>query len=57
MAHQDAKPDIVAFRALRFLHRAVAQFDRKRHRPHGHGIGLIGAGAFGGGDQPFGKIQ
>jgi hypothetical protein len=57
MADKNAKPNIVAFRALRFLDRAIAQFDGKRHRAYRHGIGLIGAGALGGGDQPFGKIQ
>ena len=57
LADQDAKPDIVAFRTLRFVDRAIAQFDGKGHRPHRHGISLVGAGAFGGGDQLLGKIQ
>ena len=57
MAKEDAKPDVVAFRPLRFLDRAIAQIDPERNRAQRHGIGLIGAGALGGRNQPFGKIQ
>ena len=56
VADDDAQADIVAFGALRFLDRAVAHVDRQRHRAHGDGVGLIGAGAARGGNEPFGKI-
>jgi len=55
-ADEDAKPKIVAFGALRFLHGAVAHLDRQRHAAHGDGVGLVGAGALGGGDETFGDV-
>ena len=55
-ADEDAQADVVAFGALRFLDGAVAHFDRERDRAQGHGIGLIGAGALGGGDETMGEI-
>ena len=48
------RPEIVAFGALQFLDRAVAHLDRQRHAAHGEGVGLVGAGALGRGDGPFG---
>jgi hypothetical protein len=56
LPHQNAQPHVVAFGALRFLHRAVAHFDRKRHAAHGNGVGRIGAGAPRGSNEAFGKI-
>ena len=41
----------------RFLDRAVAHFDRQRHRAHRDRIGRIGAGAPRGRDQAFGKVE
>ena len=55
-ADQHAQAQIVAFGALRFLDRAVAHLDRQRHAAHGDRVGRIGAGALGGGDEPFGDI-
>ena len=55
-ADQHPQADVVAFGALRFLDRAVAHLDRERDRAHRDRIGGIGAGAAGGGHQPFGKI-
>ena len=49
VADDDAQAEIVAFGALRFLHRAVAHLDRQRDRADGERVGLIGAGAAGGG--------
>jgi hypothetical protein len=57
MTDENAKADIIAFRALRFFDRAIAQFYRKRHRAHGNRIGLVGASAPRGCDKPFGKIH
>ena len=55
-ADEDAQADVVAFGALRFLDRAVAHLDRQRHAAHGDRVGLVGAGALGGGDETFGEI-
>ena len=55
-ADEDAQPEIVAFGALRFLDGAVAHLDRQRHAAHGDRVGLVGAGALGGGDDPFGDV-
>ena len=56
VADEHAQADIVAFGALRFLHRAVAHIDRQRDRAHGDGIGRVGAGAARGGDEAVGEI-
>ncbi len=56
LADQHAQAEIVAFRALRFLDRALAQFERERQRAHRHGVGGIGAGRARGLDQPFGVV-
>jgi len=55
-ADENAQTDIVALGALRFLDRAVAHLDRKRHRTHGDCIGLTGAGAVRGGNETAGEI-
>ena len=57
MTDENAKADIIAFRTLRFFDRAIAQLYRKRHRAHGNRVGLVGASAPRGCDQPFGKIH
>ena len=56
MADEDAQAHVVAFGALRFLDRAVAHIDGQRDRAHGDGVGLVGAGAARGGNEPFSKI-
>ena len=53
---QHAQADIVAFRALGFLDRSFAHFDRLRHAAGGDGVGGVSAGAARGFDQPFGQF-
>ena len=50
------KPTSSPSDALRFLDGAVAHLDRERDAAHGDGVGRVGAGAPGGGDQAFGEI-
>ena len=50
---QHAQADIVAFGALGFLDAAVAHFDALGDAAHRDRVGRIGAGAFGGLDQPL----
>ena len=53
---EDAQADIVAFGALGFLQRAVADFDADRDRAHGDRVGGVGAGLARGLHQSFGQI-
>jgi hypothetical protein len=51
-----AQSYVIAFGALRFLDRALAHLDRKRHPAHGERVGGIRAGPARSRDQPFGEI-
>ena len=57
VADEDAQPEIVTFGALGFLDRAVAHFDRERHRTHRNRIGRVGAGTLAAADQTVGEID
>ena len=56
VADQHAQADVVALGALRFLNGAVAHIDGQRDRAHGDRVGLVGAGAARGGNEPFSKF-
>ena len=56
-ADEHAQAEIVAFRALGFLDRAVAHFDDERHRAHGDRVGVVGAGLARGAHQAFGEVS
>ena len=56
VADDDAQPEVVAFGALRFLDRAVAHLDRKRHRADRKRVGLIGAGPLCGSHKTLGEV-
>ncbi len=53
---EDAQAEIVAFGALGFLDRAVADLDRKRDGTHGHRVGGVGARRARRRDQALGDI-
>ena len=55
-ADKDAQPQIVAFRALALLDRAVAHLDRQRHRAHRDRVGGVGAVRTRGLHQPLGAV-
>ena len=55
LADQHAQAHVVAFGALGFLDRAVANLDRRRDAAHRHRVGGIGAGRARGLHQSLGK--
>src|SRR5262249_52801891 len=57
MPHQHPQAEIVGFRALALLDRALPHLDRERGRAHRNRIGGVGAGAPRGFDAPVGECD